>query len=97
MPKKPDPFAGLDRATEQAAGLKKQGLGAFKPKRESKETKVAAYRIGEELIARIDQAAAEQGVDSRRKGAFVALLLTYALDALDRGALALPMRPRAAV
>lgn len=92
MPKD-DLTQGLDRAAGQAKGLKALRPGATR--KGKGETKVAAYRLGEELIARIDHAAEAQGVDSRKKGAFVALLLAYALDALERGELELPKRERA--
>lgn len=89
-----DPLSkGLDRAAGQAKGLKALRPGGTR--KGKGETKVAAYRIGEELIARIDRVAEGQGVDSRKKGAFVALLLGYALDALERGELEIPKRERA--
>ena len=85
---------GLDQAAAQAGTVRRRGrgLGALKPSKAKGETRVASYRLGEELITRIDAAAADQGIDSSKKAAFVGRLLTYALDALDRGELTIPKR-----
>lgn len=91
---KDDLSKGLDQAAAQAGTVKRKGrgLGALRPTKGKGETKIASYRLGEELIARIDAAALAQGIDSSKKAAFVGLLLTYALDALDQGDLAIPQR-----
>jgi len=85
---------GLDQAAAQAGTVKRKGrgLGALRPSKAKGETKIASYRLGEELIARIDAAALAQGIDSSKKAAFVGVLLTYALDALERGELTIPKR-----
>ena len=47
------------------------------------------YRIGDDLIGRINQVANEHGV---RKGPLVRVLLTHALDDLDTGQWQLPIK-----
>ena len=47
------------------------------------------YRIGDDLIGRINQVASENGV---RKGPLVRVLLTHALDGLDTGQWQLPIK-----
>ena len=47
------------------------------------------YRIGDDLIGRINQIANEHGV---RKGPLVRVLLTHALDNLDTGQWQLPIK-----
>lgn len=91
---KDDLSKGLDRAAAQAGTVRRKGrgLGALRPTTGKGETRVASYRLGEELIERIDAAALAQGIDSGKKAAFVGLLLSYALDALDRGELTIPKR-----
>lgn len=91
---KDDLSKGLDQAAAQAGTVKHKGrgLGALRPSKAKGETKIASYRLGEELIARIDSAALAQGIDSSKKAAFVGVLLTYALDALERGELTIPKR-----
>lgn len=91
---KDDLSKGLDEAAAQAGTVRRKGrgLGALKPSKARGETKIASYRLGEELIARIDAAATAQGIDSSKKAAFVSRLLTYALDALDQGKLTIPKR-----
>lgn len=91
---KDDLSKGLDQAAAQAGTVKHKGrgLGALKPSKAKGETKIASYRLGEELIGRIDAAALAQGIDSSKKAAFVGVLLTYALDALERGELTIPKR-----
>jgi len=58
-----------------------------KPKKDTRDRPMT-YRIGEELIARINEMA---GLHNVEKSSLVKLLLSYSLDALETGDLELPL------
>ena len=62
-----------------------------KPRKPDTRDKPMTYRIGEELIERINAAAEERNVE---KSGLVKVLLSYALDALDSGELELPIKEK---
>jgi hypothetical protein len=80
-----DPFAGaesyVDRIRHQAE----------EQKRRDRRPRAMTYRIGDELVQRINATAERQNVE---KSALVRALLGHALDALEAGEWVLPIRGR---
>ena len=92
MQQKRDPFEGqsyVERLTQQDPGLEEEAPR----KRVDRRPRAMTYRIGDELVSRINEIAEKENVE---KSGLVRALLTHALDDLDDGkwALPVPQKPR---
>lgn len=87
---KRDPFGGLSYAERVA---KQEEEADEKKQRPDRRPRPMTYRIGDDVIERINNVAERENV---QKSDLVRALLIHALDALDRGQWELPIdeRPR---
>lgn len=84
MTLKRDPLAGGERYVDRL----RRGVEAQKRERKDNRPRPMTYRIGDELVERINAAAEHYNVE---KSGLVRTLLAYALDSLDTGQWTLPI------
>lgn len=73
-------------ATALSSGTDPRAILKNQKKAKGKGTKPATWRVGDEVIGRVNEKAEANNVE---KSSLVRLLLTYALDAMDKGDLSI--------